>query len=291
MADYPQIQIYILTYNRPKLLVNSIDSVLRQTYPNVELIVSDNSTNDDTFKVLSSRNSWGRYKYIRRNPSMSGVEHLVTVFEEVNTDFFMVFHDDDEMLPNMVEELFEAITADVNYSAVGANAYAMKNGKKKLFFPPHNAVIPDGESLIRRYVNKTIAPFPSYMYNRKIVRELRPDYNNQGGKYCDVSFLFNLAQCGPMIYVGKPLMIYNLHSGQDSGDFDFLKHIQLTDYLLRKLENRELLNEYRLYQIYKNVILGLDGKKIKFQSRLVRLFWGKSSYIILLKYLVRVLFK
>lgn len=113
--EYPKIQVYIITYNRPDTLVKAIDSVLQQTYPNVELVVSDNSSNGETYNVLSSTLAWGHYKYIRRNPSVSGVEHLRVALSEAETDYFIVFHDDDEMFPGMVEELYKAISANDLY--------------------------------------------------------------------------------------------------------------------------------------------------------------------------------
>lgn len=288
MENKPKIQVFILTYNRPDTLVLSVDSVLRQTYPNVELIVSDNSTNDATYKVLSNLKSWGCYKYLRRDPPLSGVEHLVKAMSEATTDFFMVFHDDDEMLPDMVEKLYKAITTADNYSAAGANAFAVKNGKKKKYFPEKDVLIPNGEFLIKHYTEKTIAPFPSYMYHRQAIKGILPDYDKQGGKYCDVSFLFNIAQRGPIIYVGKPLMLYNIHPGQDSGNFDFLKHIQLTNYLLRSIKDRSLLNKYRLYQIYRSAIDG-GNNVINYRPKLARLFCGHSAYKIFIKYIVRII--
>ena len=289
MKQRTKIQVIIITYNRPNTVVAAIDSVLGQTYPNVELIVSDNSTNEATYNVLSNLKNWGSYMYVRRNPPLSGVEHLVRVMNEVTSDYFMVFHDDDKMLPDMVEELYKAISADKSLSAVGSNAYAVKNGKKKTCFLQNNIYIPNGEDFIKHYVDKTIAPFPSYMYNRQLLGELRPDYENQGGKYCDVSFLFNVTQSGPIVYVGKPLMVYNIHPGQDSGSFDFLKHIQLTNYLLRNIDDRELLNKYRLYQIYRNAITRDKSNKIDFRPQLVRLFCAYSAYTIFIKYSIRVI--
>lgn len=287
MENKPTIEVFILTYNRPDTLVVAIDSVLKQTYPNIDLIVSDNSTNDETYKVLSDLKSWGSYKYLRRNPSMSGVEHLVSAINEASTDYFMVFHDDDEMLPDLVEELYNTISVDERYVGAGANAYVVKNGKKKVYSSHKNAVIQDGEVLIKRYVDKTIAPFPSYMYHRKVMGDIRPDYDKQGGKYCDVSFLFNLAQHGPILYVGKPLMIYNLHPEQDSAHFDFLKHIQLTNYLIKNIHNKSLINDYRIYQIYKNVVYNYKQQIVRFRLIIVNLFIRNNSYKLLLKYIIR----
>lgn len=285
--EYPLIQVYILTYNRPETVLKALDSVLKQTYPNVELILSDNSTNDKTFDLLRNRNDWGKYKYIRRRPSLPSTEHFNIVYNEISSDYYMVFHDDDEMLPNMVEKLYGALSSNTSFSAAGANAYITKNTKKRFAFPPKNELLMNGEDLLRRYINNRIAPFPSYMFRNKIMREIKPDYNNKGGKYCDVSYLYDIANCGPIIYVGEPLMIYNIHPGQDSGDFDFLMHIQLTNYLKSKVSTKSLLNKYRLYNLYRNAVLGFRYSNIKWRPRIATLLLNYSAYDYFVKYVIR----
>ncbi len=48
--ERPFIQVYILCYNRPKFVKEAVASVLKQSYLNFEVIVSDNSTNNEVFE-------------------------------------------------------------------------------------------------------------------------------------------------------------------------------------------------------------------------------------------------
>lgn len=286
--EYPKIQVFIMTYNRPETLVAAIDSVLNQTYPNLELVVSDNSTNDETFDKLRSQDSWGKYNYIRRNPPMSGVEHLKTVFDEATSEYFIIFHDDDEMLPDMVENLYDVILRDPAHAAAGANARIIKYGKDSgPAFEKKDVVLADGEALIQRYNTNSIAPFPSYMYHRPVVGNIRPDFEHKGGKYCDVSFLFDVANQGPITYVGKPLMKYYIHKDQDSGSFDFLKHVQMTDYLKRKVNRKDLLIGLRIYHIYHYAVDGYKSGKVQFRPNILRLLIKYNIRNFPLKYLFR----
>ena len=48
----PLVSVLIPTYNRPHYFEKALCGVLEQTYPNVEIIIGDDSTNDETEKVL-----------------------------------------------------------------------------------------------------------------------------------------------------------------------------------------------------------------------------------------------
>ena len=50
----PLITIGIPTYNRVSLLKGCVESALAQSYPNIEVIVSDNASTDDTLAFLQS---------------------------------------------------------------------------------------------------------------------------------------------------------------------------------------------------------------------------------------------
>ena len=48
------VTILIPTYNRPQYLKFALESVLNQTYQNLEIVISDNSPNDETESMLQS---------------------------------------------------------------------------------------------------------------------------------------------------------------------------------------------------------------------------------------------
>ena len=58
------ISVIIPTYNRAKLLLRSMQSVLEQTFDDLELIVVDDASTDDTEQVVTSVRD-DRVRYIR----------------------------------------------------------------------------------------------------------------------------------------------------------------------------------------------------------------------------------
>ena len=50
----PLISLLVPAYNHEKYIKETIDSLIAQTYPNLELIVIDDGSKDNTFAVLKS---------------------------------------------------------------------------------------------------------------------------------------------------------------------------------------------------------------------------------------------
>lgn len=59
------VSILIPTYNRPVLFEETLRSALAQTYPQVEILVNDNSTNEDTALLMKKYEADPRVHYFR----------------------------------------------------------------------------------------------------------------------------------------------------------------------------------------------------------------------------------
>lgn len=274
------IQIFILSYNRPELVCKSVKSALAQDYKSFEVIVSDNSTNDDTQTILLdlfANNK--RFKYIRRVPSLPWHDHYNIVLSEATTEFFMIFHDDDVMHTNMISSMIEFIINDNSIVAVGANAFVIKKGNKQglmLSINERITVFENSSDFIRKYLNdKGCIPFPAYLYRNFYKSNSKFD-KDKGGKYCDVSFLMSLFNRGKILWINTPLMNYHIHNAQISAFDVFEDRIKLIRHIVTttKIKSSDpQMKAFRLINIYgefKNRIFNGKHKiTIKWYLRLI----------------------
>lgn len=95
MQNEPLVSVIIPTYNRGRLILDSINSVLNQTYKNIELIVVDDCSTDDTEKTVKSIDD-SRIKYIKLEKNL-GACVARNKGIEISRGEFIAFNDSDDL--------------------------------------------------------------------------------------------------------------------------------------------------------------------------------------------------
>ncbi len=104
----PQFSILIPTYNRASLLPLAIESVLRQTFEDFELIVSNGGSTDNTREVVTSFGD-GRIKYLEAETRLSMADNYQRALDHSTGEFIIFFSDDDAFVPSMLERVQRVI--------------------------------------------------------------------------------------------------------------------------------------------------------------------------------------
>jgi glycosyltransferase involved in cell wall biosynthesis len=98
------VSVVLPVHNGARYVASSIESVLRQTYPNLELIVVDDGSIDDTPRVLDSYRHDPRVRIIRQtNKKLPAA--LNVGFAESKGEYRTWTSDDNAMLPDMIQQL------------------------------------------------------------------------------------------------------------------------------------------------------------------------------------------
>ena len=101
----PKISVGIPVYNGEKFIRKSIESVLRQTYGNFELIISDNASTDSTSDIcteFSTKDS--RIKFVRQDKNMGGIWNFNFLLEKANGEYFVWVVVDTIISPEFIEK-------------------------------------------------------------------------------------------------------------------------------------------------------------------------------------------
>lgn len=138
------ISICIPTYNRPDFLKQTIASALAQSYRDIEIVVSDDSTNEDSKLLLEElqKKTPVPLRYLRNRHSKGQAGNVNTLFEAAHGDRLVLIHDDDLLLPNALQDLIQPWSNDPTLTA--------SFGKQQLI-AVDGTLLPDAEAFNARH--------------------------------------------------------------------------------------------------------------------------------------------
>ena len=126
----PLVSIIIPTYNRAELLKRAIQSCLDQTYKNIQVVVVDDASEDNTPEIVQ-RFKDSRIKYIRL-PKNSGRPAVPRNIGILNSDGEVIafLDSDDYFLPEKIEKQVRALTNSEEIGLVYCDALIETEDKK-----------------------------------------------------------------------------------------------------------------------------------------------------------------
>lgn len=117
MHKSPLVTVWIPTFNRKKLLKRALDSVLAQSYKNIDIFIVDNGSSDGTDDFVASyMNKYENIHYHRFDENKGACAARNYAIRHAKGSLVTGLDDDDEFLPTRITELVEAY--DERYSFV-----------------------------------------------------------------------------------------------------------------------------------------------------------------------------
>ncbi len=92
---FPLVSICIPAYNDPILFKRCLDSILSQDYPQIEIVVSDDSTNDQIKVLLEEVSIDHQIKYVLNVPALKSPVNWNNALDHASGDFVLLMHHDD----------------------------------------------------------------------------------------------------------------------------------------------------------------------------------------------------
>ncbi|MFH0920819.1 MAG: glycosyltransferase [Fibrobacterota bacterium] len=120
-ARGPLCSIVLATYNRPKLLPVALESALKQTYRNIEVVVV-NDGGCDVSGIVAGFND-PRVKYVAKPVNMGAGNSYNTAIFESTGRYIGYLADDDLYYPNHVETLITALEKNPQYGGAYSDQY------------------------------------------------------------------------------------------------------------------------------------------------------------------------
>ena len=149
VTDSPLISVLLSVYNDEKNIKKSIDSILLQSYKNIELLVMDDCSMDRTYEILNEIND-RRIKIFRNKENQGLTKSLNTLIENSSGKILARQDSDDISLPSRLEVQYRNLLK-YQLDACTTRAY-VKNSKRSI--PRYSHFLP--VSFVVRFKNPFI---------------------------------------------------------------------------------------------------------------------------------------
>jgi glycosyltransferase involved in cell wall biosynthesis len=101
------VTVAITTHNRSALMQRALAGALAQSYPKLEILVSDDASTDDTPQVMAQVRD-PRVRYLRIDQPAKIAGNFQNALDHARGELFMILNDDDELEPEAIAGLARA---------------------------------------------------------------------------------------------------------------------------------------------------------------------------------------
>lgn len=149
----PKVSVIVTCYNYGKYLAECLDSVADQTYDNVEVIIVDDGSTDDTGiiaadYVLKRSTPEKPWRYIRTENSGQPAYPRNHGVSESNGELILCLDADDMLMPTMIEECVQALRMHPEASIVYTGVTCFGDSNQQWAAPPFDA----GRLILQNYI-------------------------------------------------------------------------------------------------------------------------------------------
>lgn len=283
MKFNPLVSVIVNCYNGEKYLKYAVESILSQTYRNLELIFWDNRSTDKSKDIIQSYNDKRiKYFYAKKHTTLYEARNLA--LQNCNGQFVCFLDVDDWYETSKIEDQI-IFFSDKEVGVVYSNRYTFYNNLKikKIF---KNNIQPSG------YIRKNIlanyqVSFMTTLIRMESLKKLESVFDKNYSIIGDFDLIYRLSLTWKFIYIKKPLGSYRIHdSNLSKNNILFIDELQRWYSMQQDLlsEEKKYINEKILY--FKSIELIYEGKRLESFSQLSKFSFGyyqlKLSIILFL---------
>lgn len=212
---YPLVSIGIPTYNRSKGICRTLVSIWRQQYPNLEVIISDNCSSDDTEDVINVVNQRHPViKYFRQPSNIGMIKNFEFVLRHATGKYFMWVADDDVLAPGALEKYVTFLESHSQYALVSGEIKYWLDNRQDLSERGFNFEQNSSSLRVLGYYSKVVY---GGMIHGLMRRELTENIDLRNVIGNDYHFIANLAYLGEIKHFD--FVGYHKSFGGSSKDF------------------------------------------------------------------------
>jgi glycosyltransferase involved in cell wall biosynthesis len=214
-AQKPLVTIAIPTYNRAGTTLGAtIESALSQTYENIEIIVSDNCSGDNTSQMLDSYGN--KIRSLRQKVNLGSNGNYNALLQAAKGTYFLLLHDDDLIDPDLVQACMAAADYGTQFGLIRTGT-RMIDAAGNYIKEPRNSVKDNrASSLYEAWLTGASAFYLcSTLFNTQALREIG-GLKSKNNLFEDGIAIITISQNWPIINLKETKASFRMHADQQT---------------------------------------------------------------------------
>jgi len=217
MADkntYPRVSIVLPTYNRVMYIGEAIDSVLKQTYANWELLVVDDGSTDNTVELVSQIED-DRIRLLQTPKRLWATGTRNFGLNDASGELIAFIDSDDLWAPSKLQKQVNALQqyADAGFCVTGGYNFREPGQPAEYFYKKREGMRYD-DLFLPFFKGDVSATTPSFMFRKQLLDAV--GLFNDKKSFADVDFFIRIANATKGIILYEPLFYRRLHDSNIS---------------------------------------------------------------------------
>lgn len=239
------ISVIIPTYNRESTIKRSIESVVSQTYPVLEILIVDDGSTDETIAVIEKEYAGRNIKIIRQNHK--GAQAARNAGIKAARGKYIAFLDsDDEWLPEKLELQVEALKKDESAIICGDGYMQIdwRNGIPEAYRKLGIKQQPRNRKRLRlsgksgfayKYIlRESFINFSSLLVSKENLMKIGL-LDERVPSFQEWDTAIRLGKTNKFVFIQRPLFVYHMHDG-DTISKNVKKDIDGREYICEKYQ-------------------------------------------------------
>ncbi|NQU35628.1 MAG: glycosyltransferase [Bacteroidetes bacterium] len=220
------VSVIIPSYNYGSYIGKAIESVLNQTYDNIELIIIDDASTDDTLEIISDEKYQGIKKIIHQN-NKGNVSTFNEGYRVCSGKYVVLLSSDDEYNPTFIEATMRMFQNNSDLGVVYTEGEIIDNYGNIVGSLENNIHKSSGvfnNELVHLLSNCHI-PHCSAVIKRSVIEDIGL-YNQLYTRICDWDYWLRIASLYKVGFVKEPLYRYRRHGKNMSVSINTLQTVK-----------------------------------------------------------------
>jgi len=278
-----KVSILVPVYNRELLIEETIRSALSQTYKNIEIIVVDNKSTDNTWQVLEKLALQDkRIKIFQNDTNIGPVRNWKRCIDEASGQYAKILWSDDLIAPEFLEKTVPYLeNHDIGFVFTGTEIFKDKTNKKSSHYFIGQTGIYNSEKYITGVIYEggyPVSPGCALFRLEDLKNNLLIDIANKVGSDFSMHaigndlliFLLTAHQYKKFAFVEEKLSFFRAHEGSisiQSNDGKLPLHYNLASAYFVENYRTDLIKKqnvilWNLLRVYKNTSMNFNITKI-----------------------------